>query len=102
MIFGGELKKQPLKDLEKLFNKKLVSLNIIGVDGDKILDYINNFQINFRLNKSKTLDEALFEIRKILKPSEVVLLSPGCASKDMFKDYQDRGDHFKNLVKGII
>lgn len=102
LIFGGELKKQPLKDLEKLFNKKLVSLNIIGVDGDKILDYINNFQINFRLNKSKTLDEALFEIRKILKPSEVVLLSPGCASKDMFKDYQDRGDHFKNLVKGII
>ena len=35
------------------------------------------------------------------KPGEVVLLSPACASFDMFADYQDRGRQFKSLVQGL-
>ena len=40
--------------------------------------------------------------KKIAKPGDVVLLSPACASFDMFKDYKDRGEQFKKEVLGLV
>lgn len=98
LIFGGELKNQSVVGLEKLFQNKLVSLNLIGKDAESILTYLNKFNNSFEINYFNSLKDVLTYLKKILKRNQIILLSPGCASKDMFKNYEDRGNQFKNLV----
>jgi UDP-N-acetylmuramoylalanine--D-glutamate ligase len=45
--------------------------------------------------------EAVRRARDLARPGEVVLLSPACASFDMFKDYAQRGETFQRLVRGL-
>ena len=98
LIFGGELKNQSVVGLEKLFQNKLVSLNLIGKDTETILSYLNKFNNPFEINHFNSLKEVLTHLKNRLKRNEIILLSPGCASKDMFQNYEDRGNQFKSLV----
>jgi len=98
LIFGGELKNQSIVGLEQLFQNKLVSLNLIGKDAEAILRYLNKFNNSFEVNHFNSLKDVLTHIKNILKRNEIILLSPGCASKDMFQNYEDRGYQFKSLV----
>jgi UDP-N-acetylmuramoylalanine--D-glutamate ligase len=50
---------------------------------------------------SKTLPDAVAAAREVAQPGDVVLLSPGTSSFDMFKDYADRGDQFREIVKEL-
>jgi UDP-N-acetylmuramoylalanine--D-glutamate ligase len=47
------------------------------------------------------MEEALCIARSLAKPGDVVLLSPGCASFDMYKNFEERGDHFRSIVLGM-
>jgi UDP-N-acetylmuramoylalanine--D-glutamate ligase len=47
------------------------------------------------------LPEAVFVARREARPGEVVLLSPACASWDMFRNYEERGDLFRQLVQDM-
>ncbi|HNY26184.1 MAG TPA: Mur ligase family protein, partial [Candidatus Sumerlaeota bacterium] len=47
------------------------------------------------------MEEALRIARSLAKPGDVVLLSPGCASFDMYKNFEERGDHFRSIVQGM-
>ena len=49
-----------------------------------------------------SLDEAVREARRLARPGDVVLLSPACASYDMFRDYAERGRRFKELVRALV
>jgi UDP-N-acetylmuramoylalanine--D-glutamate ligase len=49
-----------------------------------------------------SLEAILESIKKIVKKDEIILLSPGCASQDMFMNYQDRGNQFVELCKKIF
>ena len=98
LIFGGELKNQSVEGLEQLFQNKLVSLNLIGKDAEEILNHFIKFNNSFKINRFNSLKDVLTHLKNILKRNEIILLSPGCASKDMFQNYEDRGNQFKSLV----
>ena len=51
--------------------------------------------------EAKTMTQAVKMAHKIAEKNDSVLLSPACASFDLFKNYQDRGDQFKKAVKKI-
>jgi UDP-N-acetylmuramoylalanine--D-glutamate ligase len=48
-----------------------------------------------------SLSEAIAHASELAMPGDRVLLSPACASFDMFRDYLDRGDQFRSLVEGL-
>ena len=96
------LKNQPLDGIEKLFNEKLISLNLFGKDGKVIKDYFMNKKIKFDMKCFDSLEAILESIKEIIKKDELILLSPGCASQDMFMNYQDRGNQFVELCKKIF
>ncbi len=50
----------------------------------------------------KTLKQAVVEANSLAEPGDVVLLSPACASYDMFDNFQDRGDQFRQCVFDLI
>ncbi len=102
LLFGGDLKNQPLDGIEKFFNEKLISLNLYGKDAMIIKDYLINKKIKFNMKCFVSLEDILESIKKIIKKDEIILLSPGCASQDMFKNYQDRGNQFVELCKKIF
>jgi UDP-N-acetylmuramoylalanine--D-glutamate ligase len=53
---------------------------------------------DYRIYRCKTLEAAVKKGFDVAMPGEVLMLSPGCASMDMFKDYKQRGNKFKSLV----
>ena len=52
--------------------------------------------------RADCLDEAVARARDLAQRGDVVLLSPGCASFDMFRDFEDRGDRFRDAVRAIV
>jgi UDP-N-acetylmuramoylalanine--D-glutamate ligase len=55
-------------------------------------------QPEFKVHKVSSLKEALLTSQALAQRGEIVLLSPGCSSFDMFKDYAHRGEEFKKIV----
>jgi UDP-N-acetylmuramoylalanine--D-glutamate ligase len=53
------------------------------------------------INVTQTMEDIVAEAQKHAQPGDVVLLSTGCASFDMFKNYKDRGDQFRKVVSGF-
>ena len=51
--------------------------------------------------ETSTMTDAVRNAYKIAKPNEIVLLSPACSSFDLFKDYEDRGNQFKEQVRNL-
>ena len=51
------------------------------------------------LKRASSLQEAVFKARSLAQAGDTVLLSPGCASFDMFENFEDRGDQFKKIVE---
>ncbi|MBI2461892.1 MAG: UDP-N-acetylmuramoylalanine--D-glutamate ligase, partial [Candidatus Rokubacteria bacterium] len=54
-----------------------------------------------RVVEAAGMAEAVAEARRLAAPGEVVLLSPACASFDMFRDYEERGEVYKRLVHAL-
>lgn len=81
-----------------LFKKKVKSIHVLGEAAEKIAKDL--LELN-SLKKVNSLEEAVRGAFQFASAGENVLLSPGCASFDMFKDYIDRGDQFKLLVEKL-
>ena len=62
------------------------------------LNHLIKFNNSFKINLFNSLKDVLTHLKNILKRNEIILLSPGCASKGMFQNYEDRGNQFKSLV----
>lgn len=98
LIAGGKDKGTPLTDLAKAIKKQASNVVLIGEAKERIqraleeLDYTNTYL-------ASSLEEAV-EIAFTLRQGPV-LLSPACASFDMFKDFEERGRVFKNLVTRV-
>lgn len=101
IILGGSDKGLDFGELRKLIAGKenVKNLILIGDIGEKIGGGIKNKNIiNLgHVSMIQIIDTA----RKVAKPGEVVVLSPGAASFDMFKNYKDRGNQFKQAVLNL-
>ncbi len=100
LIVGGDDKNLPLYDLVKYAQDRARKVIIIGsstknfVDGFKKIGY-SDYIIE------TTLESAVLKAYEVAETGDCVLLSPGCASFDMFKDFEDRGNVFKETVLSI-
>ena len=71
----------------------------MGVDNQKIIDSFNSF-VDLIL-ETQSMKEAVMIAHKIADKNENVLLSPACASFDLFKNFEDRGMQFKKAVREV-
>lgn len=98
LIAGGSEKNADYKELGKVIGNSTVKTAIlIGKTGPKIKKTIKK-KIKI-ISSCKNLKEVISNIKKEVKVGDVVLLSPASASFDWFKNYKDRGNKFKELVK---
>lgn len=98
LILGGKDKDMDFLMLAKIIESKVNNLILIGQAAPKINRLLAPLSGNYKIHLSGSLEEAVGLSFKITEPGGVLLLSPACASMDMFKDYKDRGDRFKKLV----
>ncbi|MFH1508922.1 MAG: UDP-N-acetylmuramoyl-L-alanine--D-glutamate ligase [bacterium] len=89
---------------DQILDAKVKAVFLIGEAGQQIEDTIRSEAHNLAKNvplimKVKNLDEAVDKANRMAKKGDTVLFSPGCESFDMFADYRDRGNKFKELVK---
>jgi UDP-N-acetylmuramoylalanine--D-glutamate ligase len=95
LIAGGRDKAGDFMLLGNLVKEKVKALVLIGEAREKIKQAIGNFTETFM---ATDLKEAIKVSQSIAKKGDVVLLSPACASFDMFIDFEDRGRQFKKIV----
>ena len=99
MICGGLDKHLDYSPLRSLVAQKVKHMIAIGQARDIMR---STFGDVVKVDTINSLEEAVGAARGIAKPGEAVLLSPMCASFDMFKDYEERGRCFKDIVNGLV
>ena len=98
LICGGDLKGQEIASKELQEIKSLKKVFIFGKDKELIFNTLKQYAHCMIV---QDLKQALIEAVKFSKDDDCVLFSPACSSLDMFKDYKDRGETFKRLVKDL-
>ena len=100
LIGGGYDKGSEYDDWVETFDGRVKHIVLIGVTAKKIKDtcYKHNFK---NVTICETFDEAMEVSKSIAKEGDCVLLSPACASWGMFKNYEQRGDMFKDKVRSF-
>jgi len=103
LIAGGESKGADFAPLTKSFIGNVSTVVLIGVDAQRINDAIIAENMSDRLNVTyaNSLRDAICLAKDNAKQNDIVLLSPACASFDMFKGFEDRGDQFIGVVKEL-
>jgi UDP-N-acetylmuramoylalanine--D-glutamate ligase len=96
LIAGGRDKDSDFTELNEQLRGGVKTVVLIGEAADKME---KAFKGACPMTRASTLREAVEKARRLAKPGDVVLLSPACASFDMFRNFEDRGDQFKALVR---
>jgi UDP-N-acetylmuramoylalanine--D-glutamate ligase len=99
LIAGGLGKSQDFRPLTQAARGRVVHAVLIGQDGPQIGAALETAGIPSV--PAVSLEAAVNAARAAARPGDVVLLSPACASFDMFKDFEHRGDVFRGLVGGL-
>ncbi len=98
-IAGGIDKGNDYTRLFELVQTKVRALICLGTDNSILIDAFRNKVDS--LYETRSAEQAVVLAYSIGKPGEVVLLSPACASFDLFENYEDRGLQFKKAVKSL-
>lgn len=98
-IVGGVDKGNDYEVLLPLIRKKAKAVICLGADNSKLRETFESTSDVFMETESMT--EAVKIAHKLAEPKDTVLLSPACASFDLFKNYEDRGDQFKAAVRNL-
>ncbi|WP_378182481.1 UDP-N-acetylmuramoyl-L-alanine--D-glutamate ligase [Aquimarina sp. SS2-1] len=98
-IVGGVDKGNDYTELYPLVNEKVKAIICLGVDNTKIINAFGNCVDN--ILETQSMKEAVSMAYKIAERNENVLLSPACASFDLFKNYEERGRQFKEAVREL-
>lgn len=97
LIAGGVDKGNDYDQIKELVKEKVKGVIALGKDNEKLESYFGGIVPAFYSTDS--IDDAVAKAAQWAVPGDVVLLSPACASFDLFKNYEDRGDKFKEAVK---
>ncbi|WP_271782644.1 UDP-N-acetylmuramoyl-L-alanine--D-glutamate ligase [Aquimarina algiphila] len=98
-IVGGVDKGNDYTELFSLVNEKVKAIICLGVDNSKIINAFGNCVDD--IVETQSMKEAVKMAYKIAERNENVLLSPACASFDLFKNYEERGRQFKEAVREL-
>jgi len=99
LILGGVDKGNDYSFLKDLVKEKVKAIVCMGIDNRKIHEaFGNDVELMVNTNSAKDAVQAAFHFAN---KGDVVLLSPACASFDLFKNYEDRGKQFKEAVKDL-
>lgn len=98
-IVGGEDKGNNYKELYPFVNEKVKAIICLGVDNSKIIEAFNGM-VDIMV-ETQFMSEAIKIAYKIAEAGDNVLLSPACASFDLFENYEDRGRQFKAAVRSL-
>lgn len=98
-IVGGVDKGNDYTELMALVNEKVKAIICLGVDNKKIIDAFGN--IVDMMVEVDNMRDAVNTAKHIAEKGDTVLLSPACASFDLFENYEDRGRQFKDAVRNL-
>lgn len=99
LILGGRDKGNDYKPLLPLVKERCVGLVYLGANNQKLHD---NFDaLGLPVRDTHSMSDCVKACFEMAKPGETVLLSPCCASFDLFKNMEDRGEQFKTLVRNL-
>lgn len=100
LIAGGMDKGTDFYDFIKSFEEKVKALVLLGETAEKIEKQAR--ELNFvKIYRVENLEEAVYKAKELAEAGESVLLSPACASWDMFKSFEERGRLFKSIVRRL-
>lgn len=99
LIIGGKDKGNDYNEIKDLVKEKCAGLVFLGADNSKLHAFFDDFGIPIR--DTHSMKECVQACSEMAKPGDTVLLSPCCASFDLFKNMEDRGEQFKTLVKSL-
>jgi len=99
LILGGTDKGNDYSEIAELVKEKVSGLIFLGIDNEPLHDFFDNKIQN--ISDAKTMEAAVNEAYKMAAEGDSVLLSPCCASFDLFKNYEDRGVQFKKCVRNL-
>ena len=99
LILGGKDKGNDYNAIKDLVKEKCSALVYLGADNAKLHGFFDGLGIPVR--DTHSMPECVAACHELAKPGETVLLSPCCASFDLFKNMEDRGEQFKTLVREL-
>jgi len=98
LFLGGRDKGNDYSRLTELVHRQVKAIVAIGESADIVEQ---SFKGTTVISKASSMEEAVATARFLAQPGDVVLLSPACASFDWFKNYEHRGEVFKQLVNNL-
>lgn len=100
LILGGKDKGNDYTEIEPLVREKVKAIVCMGKDNAKLMDFFTGKVAEIR--DTHSLDDAIAACRELACDGDTVLLSPCCASFDLFTSYENRGELFKEAVKAML
>ncbi len=98
LILGGQDKGNDYNKIKDLVKNKVIKIYAIGSSADKVFNFFHTF---IKVEIKHSLEEVIHAANNEARQNEVVLLSPACASFDMFDNYEHRGKVFKEEVNRL-
>jgi len=98
-IVGGQDKGNDYLTLMPLVREKVKAIVCLGWDNAKIIETFGSV-VEFVV-ETTSMEDAVKISKEVAQPGDTVLLSPACASFDLFLNYEDRGDQFKEQVRKL-
>ena len=99
LILGGKDKGNDYNQIKNLVKEKCVGIVYLGADNKKLHDNFDGLGIPVR--DTHSMKDCVAACSELAKAGDTVLLSPCCASFDLFKNMEDRGEQFKSLVRQL-
>ncbi|WKY47267.1 UDP-N-acetylmuramoyl-L-alanine--D-glutamate ligase [Eubacteriaceae bacterium ES3] len=100
LLAGGYDKKEDYSELMELIKKRVKKLLVLGATADDLIHSADNAEYE-QVQKVADYSEAVATAKALSEPGDTVLLSPACASWDMFENFEIRGETFKQLVREV-